>query len=99
LGDWSIGGSLFGPFIKISGYGLPFALPSLFICLLILQLKSVQHFAIMVVAGLFSLLFKWAFPGNWYILLTGLVASGIGVVIEIVNGKQKAGGGRQEAQG
>jgi 4-azaleucine resistance transporter AzlC len=94
----SIGGSLFGPFIKISGYGLPFALPSLFICLLILQLKSVQHFAIMVVAGLFALLFKWAFPGNWYILLTGLVASGIGVVIEIVNGKQKAGGGRQEAQ-
>jgi len=47
----SIGGALFGPFIKISEYGLPFALPSLFICLLVFQLKRFHHFWIMVVAG------------------------------------------------
>jgi 4-azaleucine resistance transporter AzlC len=95
----SIGGALFGPFIKISEYGLPFALPSLFICLLVLQLKSVHHFGIMVVAGVSSLFFKWALQGNWYILLAALLAGGMGVVVEIVNGKQKAGGGRQEAHG
>ena len=88
----SIGGALFGPFIKISEYGLPFALPSLFICLLVFQLKSFRHFWIMAVAGVSSLFFKWAFQGNWYILLSALLAAGIGVVIEIVNGKQKAGG-------
>jgi 4-azaleucine resistance transporter AzlC len=88
----SIGGALFGPFIKISEYGLPFALPSLFICLLVFQLKSFRHFWIMAVAGVSSLFFKWAFQGNWYILLAALLAAGIGVVIEIVNGKQKAGG-------
>ena len=76
----SIGGALFGPFIKISEYGLPFALPSLFICLLMLQLKSFHHFWIMVVAGVSSLFFKWAFPGNWYILLAALLAAGIGVI-------------------
>jgi 4-azaleucine resistance transporter AzlC len=95
----SIGGALFGPFIKISEYGLPFALPSLFICLLVFQLKSFRHFWIMAVAGVSSLFFKWAFQGNWYILLAALLAAGIGVVIEIVNGKQKAGGGRLRAQG
>lgn len=95
----SIGGALFGPFIKISEYGLPFALPSLFICLLVFQLKSFRHFWIMAVAGVSSLFFKWAFQGNWYILLAALLAAGIGVVIEIVNGKQKAGGGRLKAQG
>jgi 4-azaleucine resistance transporter AzlC len=94
----SIGGALFGPFIKISEYGLPFALPSLFICLLVFQLKSFRHFWIMAVAGVSSLFFKWAFQGNWYILLAALLAAGIGVVIEIVNGKQKAGGGRLRAQ-
>jgi 4-azaleucine resistance transporter AzlC len=94
----SIGGALFGPFIKISEYGLPFALPSLFICLLVFQLKSFRHFWIMAVAGVSSLFFKWAFQGNWYILLAALLAAGIGVVIEIVNGKQKAGGGRLKAQ-
>jgi 4-azaleucine resistance transporter AzlC len=94
----SIGGALFGPFIKVSEYGLPFALPSLFICLLVFQLKSFRHFWIMAVAGVSSLFFKWAFQGNWYILLAALLAAGIGVVIEIVNGKQKAGGGRLRAQ-
>jgi len=84
----SIGGALFGPFIKISEYGLPFALPSLFICLLVFQLRSFRHFWIMAVAGVSSLFFKWAFQSNWYILLAALLAAGIGVVIEIVNGKQ-----------
>jgi hypothetical protein len=36
----------------------------------------------MVVAGIASILFKWAFPGNWYILLTRLLDLGIGMVIE-----------------
>jgi 4-azaleucine resistance transporter AzlC len=95
----SIGGALFGPLIKISEYGLPFALPSLFICLLVLQLKNVHHFGIMVVAGVSSLFFKWVFQGNWYILLTALLAGGIGLMVEIINGKQKIGGGRQERYG
>jgi len=95
----SIGGALFGPFIKISQYGLPFALPSLFICLLVFQLKSVRHFGIMVVAGVSSLFFKWALQGNWYILLAALLAGGMGVVVEIVNGREKTEGDRQEAHG
>ena len=95
----SIGGALFGPFIKISEYGLPFALPSLFICLLVFQLKSVRHFGIMVVAGISSLFFKWALQGNWHILLAALLAGGIGVGVEIISGKQKAKGEKQEGQG
>jgi 4-azaleucine resistance transporter AzlC len=95
----SIGGALFGPFVKISEYGLPFALPSLFICLLVFQLKSSHHFWIMVVAGVSSIFFKWVFPGNWNIILAALLAAGIGVVVERINGKQKAGGGRQEGHG
>ena len=95
----SIGGALFGPFIKISEYGLPFALPSLFICLLVFQLKSVRHFGIMVVGGISSLFFKWALQGNWHILLAALLAGGIGVGVEIISGKQKAKGEKQEGQG
>jgi len=95
----SIGGALFGPFIKISEYGLPFALPSLFICLLVFQLRSVRHFGIMVVAGISSLFFKWALQGNWHILLAALLAGGIGVGVEIINGKQKAKGEKQKGQG
>jgi 4-azaleucine resistance transporter AzlC len=78
----SVGGSLFGKLIDHKEYGIPFALPSLFICLLLIQIKKVRHLWVMVIAGISSILFKWAFPGNWYILLTGLLASGIGMAIE-----------------
>jgi len=78
----SVGGAFFGSLIDPKGYGLPFALPALFICLLVIQIKSPNHFGMMVIAGVSSLFFKWAFPGNWYILLAALLASGIGIIIK-----------------
>ncbi len=78
----SVGGTFFGSLIDPMAYGLPFALPALFICLLVLQIKGPNHFWMMVIAGISSLFFKWAFPGNWYILLASLFALGIGVAIK-----------------
>ena len=78
----SIVGALFGKLIDHREYGIPFALPSLLICLLVIQINKVRHLWVMVIAGISSIFFKWAFSGNWYILLTGLLASGIGMVIE-----------------
>jgi 4-azaleucine resistance transporter AzlC len=80
----SVAGAFFSPLAKSTEWGLPFALPALFICLLVLQIKSAHHFWVMVIAGIFSLFFKWALPGNWYILVTALLASGIGMMIERV---------------
>ncbi len=78
----SVGGALFGKLINHQDYGIPFALPSLFICLLVMQIKKIHHLWVMMIAGIFSILFKWVFPGNWYILFTGILASGIGMAIE-----------------
>jgi 4-azaleucine resistance transporter AzlC len=85
----SVGGAFFGSLIDHKGYGLPFALPALFICLLVLQIKSPNHFWMMGIAGISSLLFRWAFPGSWYILLATLLASGIGVTIEIAGKRER----------
>ncbi|NWF93304.1 MAG: AzlC family ABC transporter permease [Syntrophaceae bacterium] len=79
----SVGGAFFGSVIDHRKYGLPFALPALFICLLMIQIKGRDHVGIMVMAGIFSLFFKWAFPGNWCILLATLFASVIGMVIKL----------------
>ena len=78
----SVGGAFFGGLINHKGYGLPFALPSLFICLLVIQIKTIHHFWVLILAGVSSLIFKWALPGNWYIILTAFLATGIGMVIE-----------------
>jgi predicted branched-subunit amino acid permease len=80
----SVAGALFGSLATSTGWGLPFALPALFICLLVLQIKNPHHFWVMVIAGGISVFFKWALSGNWYILLTALFASGMGVMLERV---------------
>ena len=77
----SVGGAFFGGLIDHEGYGLPFALPSLFICLLVLQIRSPVHFWMMMTAGVSSLIFKATFSGNGYIVLATLLTLGIGVLI------------------
>ena len=79
----SVAGAFFSSLAKSTGWGLPFALPALFICLLVLQIRNAHHLSVMAIAGIFSVFFKWAIPGNWYILLTALFASGVGMMIEI----------------
>lgn len=78
----TVGGAFFGGVIDHQSYGIPFALPSLFICLLLLQIRKAHHLYLMAIAGVLSVFFKWVFPGNWYIILTALFASGIGVALE-----------------
>lgn len=85
----SVAGALFGSFIKSSSYGIPFALPALFICLLVLQLKSRIHFWVMGLAGIFSLFFKELLPGNWYMIGAALIASIAGLFIELNGRKRK----------
>lgn len=82
---WIIGsvmGGLFGGWIDHQSYGIPFALPALFICLLILQIKRRIHFYLLGIAAILSLFFKYALPGSCYILLTAFLTSGLGVVME-----------------
>jgi len=85
----SIGGALFGSLIDHKDYGIPFALSSLFICLLVIQIKKTRHLWVMIIAGISSIVFKWVLPGNWYILLTGILASGIGIAFEMAGRDKK----------
>jgi len=78
----SVLGAFFGGLIHPQSYGSPFALPALFICLLLLQLRNLFHFYLMGIAGTLSILFKSCLPGNWYIILTALITSGLGIVLE-----------------
>jgi 4-azaleucine resistance transporter AzlC len=91
----SVAGALFGTIIDSSAYGIPFALPALFICLLVLQLKSKIHFWVAGLAGLFSLLFKEILPGNWYMIGAALLASIAGLVMKRLTSSSLMGRGRQ----
>ena len=73
-------GAAFGALIDSTSYGIPFALPALFICLLVLQLKSRIHLLTMALAGFAALLFKALLPGSWYIILAAVLAATAGLI-------------------
>ena len=79
---WVLGtalGAIFGALVNSSSYGIPFALPALFICLLVLQLKSRMHIAVMLIAGVMSVALKNFLAGNWNLVIAALIASGVGI--------------------
>jgi 4-azaleucine resistance transporter AzlC len=84
---WVVGtviGAFFGGLINQEGYGIAFALPSLLICLLVLQIKSSLHLGMMIMSGFLSLLFLWASPGICFFVLPGVAITCSGVVIEML---------------
>jgi 4-azaleucine resistance transporter AzlC len=74
-------GAVFGPLLNSNAYGIPFALPALFICLLVLQLKNRRHVFVMLAAGALSIAFKNLVPGNWNLVLAATLASGLGILL------------------
>jgi len=77
----SVAGALFGSLIDSASFGIPFAMTALFICLLVLQIKSRAHVAVAVVAGALALGFKGLLPNNLYIVAAAVLAPIIGLVL------------------
>lgn len=63
-------------------FGLHFALPAMFIGLLMLQLKEGLSYLMAVLAVVLSLFIKMILPGSWNIILASVITATIGVMIE-----------------
>jgi predicted branched-subunit amino acid permease len=70
----SVAGAVFGSLIDSVSFGIPFAMTALFICLLVLQIKSRAHLAVAVVGGALALFFKGFLPNNLYIVAAAIAA-------------------------
>lgn len=76
-------GGAFGVILKEpEKFGLNFALPAMFIALLIMQIKHRRDWIIAVIAGGLALTFAKLVPGNWYIILATVLAATLGVLLE-----------------
>lgn len=79
----SLAGALSGSlFTNVNEFGLDFALPAMFIALLVLQLRSRVHLAAAGIAGVCALLFAQLIPGNWNVILAAVTAATAGVLLE-----------------
>ncbi|MBS3976125.1 MAG: AzlC family ABC transporter permease [Syntrophomonadaceae bacterium] len=82
-GAWffaSIIGATAGGFLPASArFALDFALPAMYIALLVLQLSNKPAYLAALAGGAVSVLLAWSMPGNWNIIIAALVAATAGV--------------------
>jgi 4-azaleucine resistance transporter AzlC len=85
----SIIGGYGGQFIPAGAFGIDYALPAMFICLLVLQIRGVLYVAVALISGLLAVAFSLIFPGNAYIVAATASAATIGVFL--LKWKEKTG--------
>ncbi|MDO9535881.1 MAG: AzlC family ABC transporter permease [Bacillota bacterium] len=77
LGAWT--GSLLS---DLEAWGLDYALPAMFIALLVFQLRTMRHFFIATISLLLSTYLFWGMGGHWYVIITTLITATIGLIME-----------------
>lgn len=79
----SLLGAIFGTLVEEpDALGLNFALPAMFIALLVFQLKDKLTYLVAVFAGLISIIIILMVPGNWNIIIATIVAATIGTLLQ-----------------
>jgi len=74
-------GGVGGQFIPAGAFGLDYALPAMFICLLVLQIRGGIYITVALIAGLLAVVFSLLIPGNAYIVAATVAAATIGVYL------------------
>lgn len=87
-------GGYSGQFIPAGAFGIDYALPAMFICLLVFQIRGGLYVAVAMISGLMAVGLSLLFPGNVYIVAASVMAATFGVFLR----KWKAEtGGSEEA--
>lgn len=80
--------------IDIKVFGLDYALPAMFIALLVMQLENRQRISVSLLAAALSLFLYLAGLKHWHIILAALTAATVGV---LVDAKQTKGAEKETA--
>ncbi|MFH1081577.1 MAG: AzlC family ABC transporter permease [Pseudomonadota bacterium] len=82
-----------GQFIPAGAFGINYALPAMFICLLVLQVRGGIYVVVALIAGSLAVAFSLLFPGNAYIVTATVSAATIGVLLRKWKGRASESGG------
>lgn len=101
-GAWVIGsilGALAGNLISdVKPFALDYALPAMFIALLILQVNSKIHIWVALAGGLLSLIIWGVGITQWNVILATVVGATLGAVVETVRKKNVPNRSEQEGE-
>ncbi|MEW5784912.1 MAG: AzlC family ABC transporter permease [Bacillota bacterium] len=74
-------------FFDTAVFGLDYALPAMFIALLVLQVESRRHLCIALLAAALSVTLYLAGAGQWHLILATLVTATVGLLTEKIPGR------------
>ncbi|GAI17603.1 unnamed protein product, partial [marine sediment metagenome] len=77
----TVAGGYSGQFIPAKAFGIDYALISMFICLLIFQLRGRKYIITAIIAGASAVILSVTVPGNSYIILASILAATLGLVL------------------
>jgi len=69
------------------GVPIDYALPAMFICLLVFQIRGGLYVLVAILSGLLAVAFSLLFPGNAYIVMASVTAATLGVILRKGCGK------------
>jgi 4-azaleucine resistance transporter AzlC len=81
VGGVGVGVLLGGLVERPERYGLDFAFPAVFLALVATQLRRRSDWLVAVGAAVLAVALARVVPGNWHIVVAGLVASGLGALV------------------
>ena len=76
-----VGTQLGGLVADPTRWGLDFAFPAVFLALVAVQLRGRAEWLIALASGVLALAIALILPGNWHIVITGVVVSGVAALI------------------
>jgi 4-azaleucine resistance transporter AzlC len=85
----SILGALVGALVPPGACGINFALPAMFIALLVFQLRSRIHVLTAIIAAMVSVLWSLFLPGDSYAVAAAVIAATVGYLL-----RRRRGGGQ-----
>jgi 4-azaleucine resistance transporter AzlC len=77
----TMAGACGGRYIPAGAFGLDYALPAMFICLLIFQCGTPLHVYVAVLSGITATALSLAFAGNFHVIIAAVAAAAAGVVL------------------
>lgn len=77
LGAWT--GSILA---NLETWGLDYALPAMFIALLINQLENLRRLFVAIFSLIVSTLLFWKMEGHWYVIISTVLAASLGLALE-----------------
>jgi len=74
-------GAYGGQFIPTGAFGIDYALPAMFLCLLVFQLRGRLYAVTAIVAGTLAVILALLIPGNTHIMLAAILAASFGFAL------------------